>query len=122
MYGKQGRGGGKRSLPPPAPPGQRARHSLGFPGPSQARRTLGMSPRDEKGGGVAEESFKMVSADALDFAAIIRLTPDLVEEIKRLEAQGCEARIKFDANSNDLSGNVSSIFFLCDYFIDFELL
>lgn len=38
---------------------------------------------------------------------IIRLTPDLVDEIKRVEAQGGSARIKFDANAKNTSGNVS---------------
>lgn len=38
---------------------------------------------------------------------IIRLAPDLVDEIKRVEAQGGSARIKFDANAKNTSGNVS---------------
>ncbi|XP_078432962.1 dentin sialophosphoprotein-like protein [Wolffia australiana] len=129
MYGamgKPGRGGtsggrgGKRSLPPPAPPGQlqrvgnsssggAGRLSLGSSGPSPARRGVGMNPSEGIAGCVPEEAFRMVSADPLDFAAIIRLTPELVEEIKRVEAQGSAARIKFDANSNNLSGNVIDV-------------
>lgn len=115
-----GRGGGKRSLPPPAPSGhlQRVgasgggRLSLGSSGPSatRERRSVGVSPGGGIGGaGTPEETFRMVSADTLDFAAIIRLTPDLVDEIRRLEVQGGAAKIKFDANSNNLSGNVSSV-------------
>lgn len=38
---------------------------------------------------------------------IIRLAPDLVEEIKRVEAQGGRARMKFDPNPNHSGGNVS---------------
>ncbi|CAA6659518.1 unnamed protein product [Spirodela intermedia] len=61
------------------------------------------------GAGAPEETFRMISADTLDFAAIIRLTPDLVDEIKRLEVQGGAAKIKFDSNSNNLSGNVIDV-------------
>ncbi|KAI9085674.1 hypothetical protein K1719_032517 [Acacia pycnantha] len=50
--------------------------------------------------------FNLVSGNnALAFAMIIRLAPDLVEEIKRLEAQGGSARMKFDSNLNNPSGN-----------------
>lgn len=41
----------------------------------------------------------------LDFGSIIKLTPDIIEEIKRVEAQGGEARIKFDSNPNNASEN-----------------
>ncbi|CAA7395831.1 unnamed protein product [Spirodela intermedia] len=124
-----GRGGGKRSLPPPAPSGhlQRVgtssgggggvggvggRLSLGSTGPSatRERRSVGAGPGGGMGGaGAPEETFRMISADTLDFAAIIRLTPDLVDEIKRLEVQGGAAKIKFDSNSNNLSGNVIDV-------------
>ncbi|KAJ8535877.1 hypothetical protein K7X08_034278 [Anisodus acutangulus] len=40
---------------------------------------------------------------------IIRLAPDLVEEIKRVEAEGGAAKIKFDANANNSLGNVISV-------------
>lgn len=40
---------------------------------------------------------------------IIRLAPDLVDEIKRAESKGCSARIKFDANANHPSGNVIDV-------------
>lgn len=54
---------------------------------------------------------------------IIRLTPDLVDEIKRVEAQGGSARIKFDANAKNTSGNVRikflnfSLFFVACCFV-----
>lgn len=57
--------------------------------------------------GAAEETFSLVTGNPLDFAMIIRLAPDLVDEIKRAESQGSSARIKFDANANHPSGNVS---------------
>ncbi|KAA8541709.1 hypothetical protein F0562_022861 [Nyssa sinensis] len=57
----------------------------------------------------AEESFSLVTGNPLDFAMIIRLAPDLVEEIKRVEAQGGTARIKFDSNANNTSGNVIDV-------------
>jgi hypothetical protein len=38
---------------------------------------------------------------------IIRLSPDLVDEIKRVEAQGGAAKIKFDAFPNNSTENVS---------------
>lgn len=59
----------------------------------------------------ADETFSLVTGNPLNFAMIIRLTPDLVDEIKRAESQGGSARIKFDANANNTSGNVSP--FLC---------
>jgi hypothetical protein len=37
---------------------------------------------------------------------IIRLAPDLIEEIKRVEAQGGTARMKFDPNPNNPNGNI----------------
>ncbi|XP_010034821.2 dentin sialophosphoprotein [Eucalyptus grandis] len=40
---------------------------------------------------------------------IIRLAPDLVEEIRRAEAQGGNARIKFDANPKNPLGNVIDV-------------
>lgn len=55
-----------------------------------------------------EENFSLVSGNNPPaFAMIIRLAPDLVDEIKRLEAQAGTARIKFDVNASNSSGNVS---------------
>lgn len=56
----------------------------------------------------AEENFSLVTGNnPLAFGMIIRLAPDLIDEIKRVEAQGGTPRIKFDANANNSSGNVS---------------
>ncbi|CAK9165305.1 unnamed protein product [Ilex paraguariensis] len=57
----------------------------------------------------SEENFSLVTDNPLNFAMIIRLAPDLVEEIKHVEAQGGTARIKFDANANNPSGNVIDV-------------
>ncbi|KAK9100727.1 hypothetical protein Scep_024157 [Stephania cephalantha] len=38
---------------------------------------------------------------------IIRLAPNLVDENRRVEAEGGTPRIKFDSNANNPSGNVS---------------
>lgn len=40
---------------------------------------------------------------------IIRLAPDLIDEIKRVEAQGGTPRIKFDANAKNSSGHVIDV-------------
>ena len=54
-----------------------------------------------------EETFSLVVGNnPLAFAMIIRLASQLVDEIKRVEAQGWTAHIKFDAMANNPSGNV----------------
>ncbi|KAM0949048.1 putative occludin domain-containing protein [Dioscorea sansibarensis] len=105
--GGSGRGGGgKRALPPPPPPRPGAR--------PPAARGVGRGGRQGPGGGSGEppsreESFSLVPGPSLNFAAIIRLTPDIVNEIRRAEAQGGAARVKFDSNPNNHSGNVIDI-------------
>ncbi|KAG6395745.1 hypothetical protein SASPL_141869 [Salvia splendens] len=104
MYGasgKMGRGGGsggKRNIH--APP-------TGRPTPA-SRLSMGGGPRGRGGPPASslqvEESFSLVRENPLNFGMAIKLTADLVEEIKRVEAQGGAARIKFGANA---SGNVS---------------
>ncbi|KAK4395163.1 hypothetical protein Sango_1670600 [Sesamum angolense] len=116
MYGgsgKLGRGGGggsagKRSIH--APPINR--------GAPTGRLSLGGGPRGRGGASSAaisspstsslqvEESFSLVRENPLNFGMAIKLSPDLVEEIKRVEAQGGSVRIKFDANANNPNGNV----------------
>ncbi|XWS20180.1 hypothetical protein CRYUN_Cryun31cG0077900 [Craigia yunnanensis] len=118
MYGgssKLGRGGGggprNRSSFPPPPPHR----------PSSAAQTgrlsIGSAPRNHPGigGGLGpapavEESFSLVSGNnPLAFATMIRLAPDLVEEIRRLETQGGTARIKFDSIPTNPAGNVIDV-------------
>ncbi|EPS67226.1 hypothetical protein M569_07549 [Genlisea aurea] len=52
-----------------------------------------------------EESFSLVRENPLNFGMAIKLAPDLVDEIKRVEAHGGSACIKFDAHANN-PGNV----------------
>ncbi|XP_022148103.1 dentin sialophosphoprotein isoform X2 [Momordica charantia] len=57
-----------------------------------------------------EENFSLVTGNnPLAFAMIIRLAPDLIDEIKRVEAQGGTPRMKFDANAKNSSGNVIDV-------------
>ncbi|KAE8688551.1 Dentin sialophosphoprotein-related, putative isoform 2 [Hibiscus syriacus] len=122
MYGgssklSRGGGGGRGSGVP--------RNLSSFPPPphrpssatQSGRLPLGSTPRNRPGTGGAsgpapsvEESFSLVSGNnPLAFAMIIRLAPDLVEEIRRLEAQGETARIKFDSIPTHLTGNVIDV-------------
>ncbi|KAL9460924.1 hypothetical protein AB3S75_004004 [Citrus x aurantiifolia] len=113
MYGgsKLGRGGGragvvnKRNSFPPPP------HRMGTPSSSSRlsqgssavrnRAAGGPSSSGSKAGAAAEETFSLVSGNnPLAFAMIIRLAPDMVEEIKRVESQGRSARIKFDSTGH----------------------
>lgn len=128
MYGgsgKLGRGGGgrvgggvgKRNIsspfqPPPlhrsspAPPG---RLPVGSAAAAPRNRNTAAGPTSSAPSNGAEETFSLVTGNPLNFAMIIRLAPDLVEEIKRVEAEGGAARIKFDANANNSIGNVINV-------------
>lgn len=125
MYGKSkklGRGGGARggkavtkrnSLPPPPP----LHRPASIPGSRRSLTSSKLSPETPfpaTSSSKPDESFSLVSGDSLSYAAIIRLAPNLVDEIKRIESQGGAARIKFDSNSTNSSANVSlSIFSDC---------
>ncbi|KAJ4717942.1 Dentin sialophosphoprotein [Melia azedarach] len=123
MYGasKLGRGGGRagvvnkrNSFPPPPPhrlstPSSSNRLSLGS---SAARSRMGGPGSGASAGGskAVEETFSLVSGNnPLAFAMIIRLAPDLVEEIKKVEIQGGAARIKFDSSGHNPNGNVIDV-------------
>ncbi|CAH9066633.1 unnamed protein product [Cuscuta epithymum] len=58
---------------------------------------------------VADETFNLVNGNSLHFATIIRLSPDLVDEIKRAEAHGATTQIKFGSKANNSAGNVISV-------------
>lgn len=120
VSGKRGRGGAggafKRNnisafRPPPpilrssAAPGGRLSLGSGAAGPRNRSTAVGPAPSAPSN--AAEETFSLVSGNPLHFAMIIRLAPDLVEEIKRTEAHGGTTRIKFGANANNSAGNVS---------------
>ncbi|XP_078164527.1 dentin sialophosphoprotein-like protein isoform X2 [Carex rostrata] len=110
MY-KPGRGGGVRRPAPAAPPPPRSGGSLG-------RASISASSRGRGRGGPSmlaaappaqEETFNLKSGGAPDFASIIRLIPDLADEIRRCEAQGGTARIKFGPNYLNPSENVIEV-------------
>lgn len=128
--GGGGGGGNKRGPFPPPPP-----HRLSGPSPSNSRLSMGGSSAARNrgggpgggggsGGGVGgavskavEETFSLVSGNnPLAFAMIIRLAPDLVEEIRKVESEGRTARIKFDSLPNNPNGNVSfRVFFFVEF-------
>lgn len=117
MYGGsgklgRGRGGG---------PANRNIHSSFQPSSVQRPSTTSTGGRQSTGGGhrnrtstvtapvtgsAVDETFSLVRNNRLNFGMIIRLSPVLVDEIKRVEAQGGVARIKFDASAKNLAGNV----------------
>nr|POF18774.1 hypothetical protein CFP56_46548 [Quercus suber] len=116
----RGAGAKRLSSSYPLPPTHRP---TGGP-PSSSRLSLGgrgsgsasNHPRSRSGAGssaaapMTEENFSLVSGNnPLAFGMIIRLVPDLVEEIRRVEAQGGTARVKFDANANNSAGNVIDV-------------
>ncbi|GMQ08416.1 hypothetical protein CsSME_00052149 [Camellia sinensis var. sinensis] len=88
-------------------PGNRLSVGGGGTGPRNRNTAAGSTASAPSA--AAEETFSLVTGNPLDFAMIIRLAPDLVEEIKRVEAQGGTARIKFDSNMNNTSGNVIDV-------------
>ncbi|CAH9090481.1 unnamed protein product [Cuscuta epithymum] len=118
--GKHGRGGGrgrgKRNIPssfhaPPilsssVVPGGRL--SVGS-GATPSCRGTSSAPNSSAASNETEENFSLVAGNALNFSMIIRLVPGLVEEIKRVEAEGGVAQIKFDANATNSNGNVIKV-------------
>ncbi|GAB4842435.1 hypothetical protein Ancab_012407 [Ancistrocladus abbreviatus] len=106
-------GGGKRnvfSVPPPHRPSSSGGGRLSLGGSAPRSRNPSVSAQSSGAAQVAvEETFSLLPGNPLSFAAIIRLAPDLVDEIKRVEAQGGAARIKFDSNPNNSSGNVIDV-------------
>ncbi|KAL5062787.1 hypothetical protein RYX36_024524 [Vicia faba] len=107
MYGgpssKLGRAGPKRlrSSFPPLP-------SHRPPSSANSNRSLGGSV--QKTPPTAEETSSLVSgSNPLPFSMIVKLTPELVEEVKRVEAQGGIARMKYDPNPNNSNGNIIDV-------------
>ncbi|CAA2984855.1 Fimbrin-like protein 2 [Olea europaea subsp. europaea] len=110
--GRGGGGGGKRNTnstfhaPPLSRPSATPGGRLSLGGGARAPFT-GSGPTTVSL--QAEESQSFVKGNPLNFAMIIRLVPDLVEEIKRVEAEGPKVLIKFDANSNNSNGNAINL-------------
>ncbi|KAL3824429.1 hypothetical protein ACJIZ3_020458 [Penstemon smallii] len=102
--GKLGRGVGKRNI-----------HALPISrlSPAGGRLSLGGGRGGTSSSGgpstSSMESFSLLRENPLNFAMAIKLAPDLVDEIKRVEAQGGTARIKFDVNPNNSNGNVINV-------------
>lgn len=124
MYGgggssKIGRGApNRRSFPPPPAP-----HRSSAPG---RRPSLGASSRnaakETASTAAVEETFSLTSgSNPLAFSMIIRLAPDLVEEIRRVESQGGTARMKFGPNPHNTGGNVT-LYALLVWFSAFDWL
>lgn len=116
--GKSGRGGrrgagGKRKLNSKFSSASFNRPSGGRPAGDTSRNkcTTTATPATVAATAPVEETYSLVTGNSLDFAMIIRLTPDIVDEIKRAESQGGSARIKFHAIANNSSGNVSRFVF-----------
>jgi hypothetical protein len=115
MYKLGGRGGGRGgggsgTKRPPAPHGRGrgASPSIGsgaLPPRGRAAAAAAAAAAQEEG---SEESFSLESSGPPAFAALIRLTPDLIDEIRRAEEAGGGARIMFNSDINPLE-NVSSL-------------
>uniref|UniRef100_A0A1J3JVG7 OCEL domain-containing protein n=1 Tax=Noccaea caerulescens TaxID=107243 RepID=A0A1J3JVG7_NOCCA len=118
-----GRGGGgtgsggrnRNSFPPPtnrhpSPAGRMFTGSGSAAAPRQRKTTSVKAAAASTAPRTVEESFSLVPRESPSaFGMIIRLTPDLVEEIKRVEAQGGAAKIKFDAFPNNSTGNIINV-------------
>ncbi|KAL0554187.1 hypothetical protein IC582_008104 [Cucumis melo] len=114
--GGAGRGhGGKRPhssfpLPPSHRPSGRLSLGGGAAGSASNPRNRTTTATTSEASQSTEENFSLVTGNnPLAFGMIIRLAPDLIDEIKRVEAQGGTPRIKFDAIANNSSGNVIDV-------------
>ncbi|KAL8256706.1 hypothetical protein R6Q59_028747 [Mikania micrantha] len=88
---------------PSAPPGG-GRKSAGG-----GHRNRSSTPAASAAVSTTDETFSLVRKNALNFGMIIKLSPVLVEEIKRLEAQGGAAKIKFDSSAKNPAENVIDV-------------
>ncbi|KAM1060244.1 hypothetical protein TB1_024179 [Malus domestica] len=97
---------GRASFPPPLrSSAQTSRLSLG--GSNPRGRNSGSNTSAAAAPPAVEEQFSLVAGrNPLAFSVIIRMAPDLVEEIKRVEDQGGAPRIKFGPSPNNSLGNV----------------
>ncbi|KAF5203000.1 Dentin sialophosphoprotein-like protein [Thalictrum thalictroides] len=95
-----------RSIPP-----QSGRLSIGSSGaaPRNRQSNTKTTSASTQSTATREETFNIVSGNPLAFAMIIRLAPNLVDEIRHVEAHGGTARIKFDVNANNPEGNVIDV-------------
>ncbi|CAN6290416.1 unnamed protein product [Urochloa humidicola] len=113
MYKLGGRGGGRgggasKRPPPPHGRGRGGPSSIGGMGAPPRGRAASTSAAAAQPAG-RDEAFRLESSGPPAFAAIIRLTPDLVDEIRRAEEAGGGARIKFNPNMYNSSENVIDV-------------
>ncbi|CAH8301135.1 unnamed protein product [Eruca vesicaria subsp. sativa] len=99
--GGGGRGRNRNLLPPPtnrhSSASLRERNTTSVKAAASSSRTV-------------EETLSIVPREVPPaFGMTIRLAPDLMEEIKRVEAQGGTAKIKFDALPNSSTGNIINV-------------
>ncbi|KAJ9190299.1 hypothetical protein P3X46_001517 [Hevea brasiliensis] len=109
-----GAGGTKRlsSFPPPPPhrSSTASNHRLSLGGNSNHRNRSAPTAAMSSATVAVEETFSLIPGDnPLAFSMIIRLAPDMVDEIRRVEAQGGTARIKFDSLGSNTNGNVINV-------------
>eukprot|EP01018_Ginkgo_biloba_P013720 Gb_28958 [translate_table: standard] len=110
---KFGRGNGRGQTRMVAPPrggagaGAIAPRNRGAIAP--ARLGTGTPPSACPPQNTQEENFNLLPGTALPFAMIIKLVPDLVEEVKRVEAEGGKVQIKLGPYANNPSGNVIDV-------------
>ncbi|KAM1016934.1 hypothetical protein ACFX2I_046478 [Malus domestica] len=107
----RGPGAGKLGRPSFPPPHRSSAHTtsrLSLGGGSNPRgRNSGPPTASAAAPPAVEEQFSLVPGrNPLAFSVIIRMAPDLVEEIKRVEDQGGAPRIKFGPLPNNPMGNV----------------
>ncbi|XP_068335509.1 uncharacterized protein [Pyrus communis] len=106
----RGPGAGKLGRPSFPPPHRSSAHTtsrLSLGGGSNPRGRNSGPPTASAAPPAVEEQFNLVPGrNPLAFSVIIRMAPDLVEEIKRVEDQGGAPRIKFGPLPNNPMGNV----------------
>ncbi|PWA62966.1 hypothetical protein CTI12_AA246940 [Artemisia annua] len=120
MYGSSGKSGGrgraagpvKRPLStfPPSRPLGGGRGGGGGGGPGNRRNnSTPFSIGSGSSGVTVDETFSLVRNRELNFGMIIKLSPELVDEIKRIEAEGGSAKIKFDSQQKNAEVNVIDV-------------
>ena len=118
--GGRGGGGGGGTKRPLAPHGRGRGASssssrAGVAPPPRGRAAAAQPPQAE----VQEESFSLGSSGPPAYAAVVKLTPDLIDEIRRAEEAGSGARIMFNSEINPAE-NVSSLPPSVAYFCSLE--
>ncbi|XP_050382299.1 uncharacterized protein LOC126799194 isoform X2 [Argentina anserina] len=117
LGGGAGRGAGaaklgRASFPPPHRSSAPAANRLSLGGSNNPRggRNSATATSSAAAAPAVEEKFSLVAgSNPVAFSMIIRLAPDLVDEIRRVEAEGGTPRIKFDSVPNNPHGNVIDV-------------